>query len=129
MARSKKPSSQPYYTRLHLFIMSSLPVTLCCSQCVIFREEILICGGLKNNKCYSYHTLKQQYKEICEYPADIILFGHCVIKYESNFDNNENSNTITLLSFGGGKRSTPHTLLMKYQSVWEGKRLHQNQWI
>ncbi|ETO02746.1 hypothetical protein RFI_34667 [Reticulomyxa filosa] len=72
---------------------------------------------------------------ICNYPSDVKLSGHCVVKLVDNNNNNNNdSNQITLLSFGGYNK---HTLVMKYVSVWSNdnqskilKILNKyNQWI
>ncbi|ETO34097.1 hypothetical protein RFI_02997 [Reticulomyxa filosa] len=46
--------------------------------------------------------------------------------------NNKDSNQITLLSFGGRKFSTKHTLIMKYISVWNDENNNDNnsnKWI
>ncbi|ETO06062.1 hypothetical protein RFI_31336 [Reticulomyxa filosa] len=97
-------------------ILKELPTPLNESQCVLYKHELLICGGYDQRACYSYHTLKDEYKFICEYPSDVILIGHCVVKLA---DNNKNNNQITLLSFGsswGGENK--HTLVMKYVSIW-----------
>ncbi|ETO36583.1 hypothetical protein RFI_00479 [Reticulomyxa filosa] len=93
--------------------LKELPTPLDESQCVIHKHELLICGGYKQRACYSYHTLKNEYKLICEYPSHVKLYGHCVVKLVNN--NNKDRNQITLLSFGG---AFEHTLVMKYASVW-----------
>ncbi|ETO04475.1 hypothetical protein RFI_32923 [Reticulomyxa filosa] len=87
---------------------------LSCPLHLLHKHEILICGGEYERACYSYHTLKNEYKFICEYPSDVELLGHSVMKLA---DNNKNSNQLSLLSFGGYKASR-HTLVMKYVSVW-----------
>ncbi|ETO09200.1 hypothetical protein RFI_28187, partial [Reticulomyxa filosa] len=86
--------------------------------------------------CYSYHTLKNEYKFICGYPSDVKLCGYCVVKLADN--SNQDKNQITLLSFGGKNN---HTLVMKYVSVWsndmnKSKELNKlnkpnnyNQWV
>ncbi|ETO06003.1 hypothetical protein RFI_31393 [Reticulomyxa filosa] len=108
--------------------LSSLPIPLDQSQCVIYKHEVLICGGYLKGDCYSYHIIKDQYKFICSYPSDVHLKGHCVIK----LINNNNPDEITLLSFGGGKK---HTLIMKYKSVWDDvnemkiENKYRNEWI
>ncbi|ETN98909.1 hypothetical protein RFI_38578, partial [Reticulomyxa filosa] len=82
--------------------------------------------------CYSYHILKNEYKLICEYPSDVQLNEHCVVKLVDNNKNNKDRNQITLLSFGGNKHIKRHTLLMKYVSVWDNisnKFNNYNQWI
>ncbi|ETO13714.1 hypothetical protein RFI_23656, partial [Reticulomyxa filosa] len=95
------------------------------------KHELLICGGYKERNCYSYHTLKNEYKFICSYPNDVNLNGHCVVKLVDN-NKNKDSNEITLLSFGGYYK---HTLIMKYVSVWsnddnnDNKSYICNQWI
>ncbi|ETO10694.1 hypothetical protein RFI_26683 [Reticulomyxa filosa] len=114
--------------------LKDLPTSLYESQCVLHKHEILICGGYKQSACYSYHTLKNEYKLICNYPY-ITLWGycgHCVVKLADI--NNKDSNEITLLSFGG---SYKHTLMMKYVSVWSDdnemnkskKSNNHNEWI
>jgi len=138
-------------------IMQALPDLPCdfmLAQCVSFPQanELLICGGGDNKKCYSYHLQKQQYRFICEYPESVVLQrqqfpqpimvqGHVVLVCPSNFlhfedDHNPNSNsddTITLLSFGGaGFTFFYHTLMMKYKSVWnyepDSKDIY-NKWL
>ncbi|ETO16572.1 hypothetical protein RFI_20767 [Reticulomyxa filosa] len=110
--------------------LSPLPFPLCYPQCLIYKDEIIICGGYKKNECYSYHIIKDQYKYICSYPDNIILNGHCVIKIEKN---NYDLNDITLLSFGGEKDKEKYTFIMKYKSIWEdnnnNKIKHINEWI
>src|SRR5689334_8032274 len=95
-----------------------LPVRMVATQCIYFENEILICGGLHQNNCYSYHIPKQKYKLICSYPNDVLLCGHAVIPIEIKKINN--NNMITLLSFGGTQSyDIPyHTKIMNYQSIW-----------
>ncbi|ETO28368.1 hypothetical protein RFI_08764 [Reticulomyxa filosa] len=104
----------------HFLTLKELPIPLSQSQCVLHKHELLICGGRNERACYSYHTLKNEYKLICQYPSDVQLFGHSVVKLvDSNSNNDKHNNTITLLSFGstwGGLNK--HTLVMKYVSVW-----------
>ncbi|ETO32236.1 hypothetical protein RFI_04880 [Reticulomyxa filosa] len=110
--------------------LKELPIPFCQSQCVPHKHEILICGGNEQRACYSYHTLKNEYKFICEYPSDVELKGHCVVKLEDN--NNKDSNQITLLSIGGSRFRKRHTLMMKYVSVWSNisnKLKTYNQWV
>ncbi|ETO28627.1 hypothetical protein RFI_08504 [Reticulomyxa filosa] len=99
-------------TATHLEALPPLPVSLYQSQGVSHNNEILICGGVHKRQCYSYHTLKNQYRFICLYPKNAILFEHCVVKRV----NPSNPNEITLLSLGGTYK---HTLVMKYTSVWD----------
>ncbi|ETO34797.1 hypothetical protein RFI_02290 [Reticulomyxa filosa] len=109
--------------------LKDLPTPLYRSQCVPHKHEILICGGRHEGACYSYHTLKNEYKLICEYPSHVKLNGHCVVTLIDN--NNKDSSQITLLSFGGYKDSR-HTLVMKYVSVWSNISNNPNncnQWI
>ncbi|ETO24241.1 hypothetical protein RFI_12918, partial [Reticulomyxa filosa] len=117
--------------------LSDLPISFFSPQCVVYKDEILICA----NDCYSYHTIKQEYKLICSYPDNINLGEHNVMKIV----NNNNPNDITLLSFGreskmskilasyGYAQRYAHTLIMKYVSVWEEKDFkkdsYRNQWI
>ncbi|ETO05931.1 hypothetical protein RFI_31466 [Reticulomyxa filosa] len=92
--------------------LKDLPIPLWQSQCVFYKHELLVCGGYEERNCYSYHTLKNEYKFICSYPNDVKLNGHCVVKLVDDND----SNKITLLSFGG---RYGHTLVMKYVSIWD----------
>ncbi|ETO32981.1 hypothetical protein RFI_04126, partial [Reticulomyxa filosa] len=94
--------------------LKDLPTPLDQAQCVLHKHELLICGGYQKRACYSYHTLKNEYKFICEYPSDVELWGHCVLK----LINDES----TLLSFGGSKDMKRHTLVMKYVSVWSNDK-------
>ncbi|ETO01491.1 hypothetical protein RFI_35949, partial [Reticulomyxa filosa] len=97
--------------------LTDLPEPLAASQCLLFKNELLVCGGYETNYCYSYHTLKKQYKYICSYPNDVQLIGHCVVQLIHSYIN---SNEIHLLSFGGqGKNKMKETFSMKYKSVWE----------
>ncbi|ETO03666.1 hypothetical protein RFI_33737, partial [Reticulomyxa filosa] len=102
------------------------------SQCILFKDELLVCGGFQTSDCYSYHTLKKQYKYICSYPNDVQLYGHCVVQL---IHSQTNSNEIHLLSFGGqGENKMKQAFSMKYKSVWEisdSKSEHQsfNTWI
>ncbi|ETO13384.1 hypothetical protein RFI_23989 [Reticulomyxa filosa] len=105
-------------------ILKEFPIPLSQSQCVLHKHELIICGGLGQRACYSYHTLKNEYKFICEYPSNVELSGHCV------------SNQITLLSFGSNFNGRDkHTLVMKYVSVWSdisnksNELSNYNQWI
>ncbi|ETO07211.1 hypothetical protein RFI_30183 [Reticulomyxa filosa] len=118
-------------------ILKDLPTPLFQTQCVLHKHELLICGHKNNRRCYSYHTLKNEYKLICEYPSVVEFEGHCVVKLDNK---NKDSNEITLLSFGGDEYSNKCTLVMKYVSVWSGgnddnemkksKKLNNcNQWI
>ncbi|ETO13385.1 hypothetical protein RFI_23990 [Reticulomyxa filosa] len=100
--------------------LKELPTPLHQSQCILHKHELLICGGRNERACYSYHTLKNEYKFICEYPSKVKLFGHCVVKL---LDSNKDSNETTLLSFGG---YYDHTLIMKYVSVWSDDNNNEN---
>ncbi|ETO04736.1 hypothetical protein RFI_32661 [Reticulomyxa filosa] len=98
--------------------LASLPTPLSDGQCVFHKNEILICGGYRNNECYSYHTVTNRYKRICSYPSEVTLLGHTVVKRV----NTSNANDITLLSIGGQAEYKPkHTLMMRYVSVWDDK--------
>ncbi|ETO35077.1 hypothetical protein RFI_01997 [Reticulomyxa filosa] len=117
--------------------LKELPTPLVHPQCVLHNHELLVCGGANQRACYSYHTLKNEYKFICEYPRDVTLVGYCVVKLVDNNNDNRQSDQITLLSFGShynGKNK--HTLVMKYVSVWSNTSLsksnelnNNNQWI
>ncbi|ETO25972.1 hypothetical protein RFI_11165 [Reticulomyxa filosa] len=109
--------SDPIFQRL-----TNLPFPLKDSQCVWHKDEILICGGPEERKCYSYHTYTRKYKEICWYPFEVTLDGHCVVKLE-DINKNNDSDHITLLSFGFSSRGMHrHTLVMKYVSVWDNPK-------
>src|SRR5579871_5269688 len=98
--------------------LPKVPTKLASTQCVFFNQELLICGGVYERKCYSYHTKQKQYKLICEYPKEVDLLGHAVLQCPILSENTNQS--LTLLSFGGqyeGKKK--HTLLMHYHSVWD----------
>ncbi|ETO00812.1 hypothetical protein RFI_36629, partial [Reticulomyxa filosa] len=116
--------------------LKELPIPFIQSQCVQHKHELLICGGYDTpdctRDCYSYNTLKNEYKFICKYPSDVQLWGHCVVKLVDN--NNNDGNETTLLSFGGYPYK--HTLMMKYVSVWSDdndnemkKSNNCNEWI
>ncbi|ETO11818.1 hypothetical protein RFI_25557 [Reticulomyxa filosa] len=112
--------------------LKEFPILLDESQCVPHKHEILICGGYNQRVCYSYHTLKNEYKLICEYPSDAELNGHCVVKLVNKDNNNKDSNSITLLSFGGSNFRKRHTLVMEYVSVWgnvSNELNKYNQWV
>ncbi|ETO15441.1 hypothetical protein RFI_21922 [Reticulomyxa filosa] len=94
-------------------ILKELPTPLMDSQCMLHKHELLICGGLYEKACYSYHILKN------EYPSHVTLYGHSVIKLvDSNSNNDKHNNIITLLYFGGLKKDIRYTLVMKYVSIW-----------
>ncbi|ETO28266.1 WD-40 repeat protein [Reticulomyxa filosa] len=93
--------------------LDHLPISLQYPQCVAHKNEILICGGYQHNKCYSYHTIKKQYKFICSYPEHGQSNRSCVVKWAKS--SNANANEITLLSFD---EIDNNILVMKYVSVW-----------
>ncbi|ETO08012.1 hypothetical protein RFI_29378 [Reticulomyxa filosa] len=127
----ERETKQSQYPITPFQTLKELPKPLWLSQCVSHKHELIICGGYDQRSCYSYHKLRNEYKFICEYPSDIKLRGHCVIKLVENNCNN-GINQITLLSFGGYNK---HTLLMKYVSVWSNisnksnELSNYNQWI
>ncbi|ETO33724.1 G-protein beta WD-40 repeats containing protein [Reticulomyxa filosa] len=122
--RQSEPLVTPFQT------LKALPIPLEESQCVLHKHEIIICGGKDERACYSYHTIKNEYKFICEYPSDVELARHCVVELANN--NSKDRHEITLLSFGGFRK---HTLMMKYVSIWsnennKSKELNNyNEWI
>ncbi|ETO17196.1 hypothetical protein RFI_20134 [Reticulomyxa filosa] len=103
--------------------LKKLRIPLSQSQCMLHKHEILICGGRSESACYSYHTIKNEYKFVCKYPIHIKLEGHCVVKL---VDKNKDSNQITLLSFGS-VYTKGHTLVMKYVSVWDNISSNSNE--
>ncbi|ETO21756.1 G-protein beta WD-40 repeats containing protein [Reticulomyxa filosa] len=111
-------------TKLLFQTLPPLPYPLKTPACVAHKQEILICGGDNNSKCYSYHIPTKKYKYICCYPKKMSLYGHCVVKLL----NKENLNDITLLSFGGFDFTNTLTLVMKYKSVWENNEEVKNEW-
>ncbi|ETN99123.1 hypothetical protein RFI_38364 [Reticulomyxa filosa] len=97
--------------------LPELPKPFTTPQCILFKDELLVCGGYQLNDCYSYHTLKKQYKYICSYPNDAKFNGHCIVQL---IHSQTNSNEIHLLSFGGqNKNKIKQTFSMKYKNVWE----------
>ena len=96
--------------------LPDLPIPFYLARCVSFPQtkELLICRGVGNKNCYSYHLQKQEYKLICEYPKDITLFGHTVIPYPSSKGDTQNFNQETTptnkkQTIGGGSYSSYHT--------------------
>ncbi|ETN97581.1 hypothetical protein RFI_39946 [Reticulomyxa filosa] len=65
------------------------------SQCVLHKHELVTCGGKNERACYSYHTLKNEYKFICKYPSN--QSNHIAVFCGNNYK---------------------HTSVMKYISVW-----------
>ncbi|ETO20586.1 hypothetical protein RFI_16630, partial [Reticulomyxa filosa] len=115
----------------HFQDLSAFPIPLSESQCVLYKHEILICGGFRERDCYSYHTIKNEYKHICSYPSDVMLRGHCLVKLVNN---SKGSDCITLLSFGRSLYAESHTLMMSYVSVWDNdskmnKSKDNNVWV
>ncbi|ETN99936.1 hypothetical protein RFI_37531, partial [Reticulomyxa filosa] len=113
-------------------VLKELPAPLADFQCVLYKHELLICGGYEQRACYSYHTIKNEYKFICDYPSDVQISGNYALKL---VDNNKEKNQITLLSFGEHYK---HALVMKYVSVWSNildisnksnELNNYNQWI
>ncbi|ETO31693.1 hypothetical protein RFI_05423, partial [Reticulomyxa filosa] len=105
--------------------LTPLPLLLANGKNVVtHKNELLLCGGQEDKSCYSYNVLRNEYKLICSYPRNIMLYDHCVVKY-----NNKDSDTITLLSFGGYYN---HTLIMNYVSVWDDEndeKKIENKWL
>ncbi|ETN99021.1 hypothetical protein RFI_38466, partial [Reticulomyxa filosa] len=91
-------------------VLKELPAPLADFQCVLYKHELLICGGYEQRACYSYHTIKNEYEFICDYPSDVKINENYVLKL---VDNNKDKNQITLLSFGEYYK---HALVMKYVS-------------
>ncbi|ETO08251.1 hypothetical protein RFI_29139 [Reticulomyxa filosa] len=112
------------FSFLDIMALPNLPTRLFDCQSVLFKNELIICGGNMNDKCYSYHLEKREYKWICDYPKGTVLRGHTVISIKND------NETTTLLSFGGGgTMKTPyHTFVMYYRSVWTDES-NQNKWI
>ncbi|ETO25088.1 hypothetical protein RFI_12055, partial [Reticulomyxa filosa] len=106
--------------------LKDLPIRMFDPQCVRHKHEIIICGCFEERACYSYNILKDEYKLICEYPSNVILSGHCVVKLEDGNDSKD-SNEVAVLSFGGDKEMKRHTLIMKYVSVWSDDNDNDNE--
>ncbi|ETO33808.1 hypothetical protein RFI_03294 [Reticulomyxa filosa] len=98
-------------------LLKELPTPFHQVQCVLHKHELIICGGKYERACYFYHTIENEYKFICDYPSDVQLYEHCVVKLKNN--NNDNYQ-ITLLSFGGSGYLKRHTLMMKYIALIGG---------
>ncbi|ETO33601.1 hypothetical protein RFI_03500 [Reticulomyxa filosa] len=122
-----------YLERISWFdYLPDLPLELSMMQCIAIKDEILMCGGDGRNFCYSYHTTKREYRQICLYPWEIQLWGHTVVRCEGEDDKSKNPK-VTLLSFGGSDRRRRHTFIMHYESVWSTDSVsttaHTNEWI
>ncbi|ETO19228.1 WD-40 repeat protein [Reticulomyxa filosa] len=118
---AKVEQSQTVATSSPFQSLKDLAIRFWQSQCVLHKHEILICGGYEKRDCYSYHTLKDEYKFVCSYPKNVILNGHCVVKL---VDNSKDNDEITLLSFGGLYK---HAFVMKYVSVWSNDDDNNNE--
>ncbi|ETO35996.1 hypothetical protein RFI_01066, partial [Reticulomyxa filosa] len=46
-------------------------------------NSLFVGSGRSERACCSCHTLKNEYKFICEYPSKVKLFGHCVVKRQT----------------------------------------------
>ncbi|ETO12077.1 hypothetical protein RFI_25300, partial [Reticulomyxa filosa] len=103
----------------------NLPTLFIRPQCVLYKNEIIICGDATSRECYSYDIRKNEYKLVCSYPKEISLTNHCIVKLVNN-----NPNEITLLSFNGLFKQA---VVMNYVSVWgndkEIKSKNYNQWV
>ncbi|ETO33519.1 hypothetical protein RFI_03581 [Reticulomyxa filosa] len=110
-----------YYYLSILQSLKELSTPLKQLQRALHKHEIIICG-VKLKKLVILVTHSKTIQFICEYPSDVKLWGHCVVKLVDN-NNNKNSNEITLLSFGGYRK---HTLMMKYVSVWNNDNDNTN---
>ncbi|ETO35195.1 hypothetical protein RFI_01879 [Reticulomyxa filosa] len=98
-------------------------------QRVTLKHETVICG---NSGCYSYHSIKNEYKFICLYLKNIVLDWKCIAKLVDN--NNKDNNEIMFLSFD--KLITQRRILiMGNVSVWgngnktEQSLMNYNKWI
>ncbi|ETO10609.1 hypothetical protein RFI_26768 [Reticulomyxa filosa] len=76
-------------------------------QCVLHKHELLIYGGYQQRACYFRHTLKNEYKIIC----DVKLMVHCVVNTENN--------QITLLSFGELHKHTISDEICEFWSIFQ----------
>ncbi|ETO02980.1 hypothetical protein RFI_34430 [Reticulomyxa filosa] len=107
--------------------LKDLPIPLSDSKCILYKHELLICGDFKQRDYYSYHTLKDEYKFICEYPSDITVEGHCAVM----------TTTKSLCCLLENLNIKETSLVMNYVSVWSKnnrrntfkKREQYNQWI
>ncbi|ETO07348.1 Pfs, NACHT and WD domain protein [Reticulomyxa filosa] len=111
---TKRQESENVDTAPSFETLTPLPVPFRHTRCVTYKDEILICGGYQNNQCYSYHTLKNEYKYICSYPDGFPLRRHCVVKIVSGTHRKDS----TLLSFGGYENEKKHAVVLRYKSVW-----------
>ncbi|ETO14853.1 hypothetical protein RFI_22514 [Reticulomyxa filosa] len=105
-------------------IFDILPCGLFRPQCVVFKNEILICGTWKIASCYSYNMSTQQYKLF--YEDKRMCNGHAIIKLPN--ENEENEEEVTLLLLGSFQN---RVAWMKYRSVWAWQSNFQknNEWI
>ncbi|ETO18837.1 hypothetical protein RFI_18410 [Reticulomyxa filosa] len=90
------------------------------TQCVSLNNEIVICGGLFNSECYSYHVEKRAYKKICDYPTEIKIFGHIVLQCKNAKEYGE---TMTLLlsinGYGMQKKSDSKQCHSNHVNEWK----------
>ncbi|ETO24695.1 hypothetical protein RFI_12465 [Reticulomyxa filosa] len=132
--KEETEQSQHLTTSTPFQSLKALPVPLKDFSCTLHKHEIFICGGQSKKDCYSYHTIKNEYKLICKYPSSIDTDGYNVLKLVDN--NSKENNEITLLSFGGSSYLKKHAFVMKYISVWSNsddnginKSNNYNQWV
>ncbi|ETO02319.1 hypothetical protein RFI_35117, partial [Reticulomyxa filosa] len=85
------------------------------SKCVLHKYKIFIYGSFLKRTCYSYHTLKNEYKLICKYPSDIAPF----FRYMYVFVND------IILFFGDYVKSSSQVFTLKKQLIVTHK-LHKN---
>ncbi|ETN99583.1 hypothetical protein RFI_37884, partial [Reticulomyxa filosa] len=93
---------------VNVILATALPFLLASfvfPQCVVYEDEILVCGGLCQREYYSYNLIKDQYKKISDFP--FILQQHCVVNCGKEDDQ------VKLLSIS----SLPnHILITHYKS-------------
>ncbi|ETO15322.1 putative protein, unknown function [Reticulomyxa filosa] len=130
--RETEPSQQ---RTTHFQTLKELPTPLADSQCVLHKHELFICGDKYERACYSYHTLKNEYKLICEYSSNVTLCGHCVVKLEdSNSNNDKDNNQITLFVWNddnnNGENQNETNKSKKLNELHQlNKSNNYNQWV
>ncbi|ETO25786.1 hypothetical protein RFI_11349 [Reticulomyxa filosa] len=101
-------ANSPYFETLE-----TLPCLFRNPQCILFDNEIIICGGLWNSGCFSYHILKNEYKRVCAYPTFISRLDTIVIQHEA-----------TIWFFC---KPQNQVMILKYQSVWDESNEPKNE--
>jgi len=101
--------------------MADLPQKMKDPQAVYFppNHELLICGAFEIRTCYSFQTINNKYKQICQYKFH--PQNHFVTSYF-----NEKASRFRLITL----RLDGILLYMNYNSVWaeNAKNANSNEW-